>query len=144
MAKTCRCGKWQMRKIPCSHAIKALQHLGKMRLHILTYDIVWRMPFAPTHMHLWCQSQSHCGGMWTVQSGCLTQICCGAKVDLWHLGYRMRWMGFNETREAEGQILTWGRFNKSRVVDYVINMGITVEDVRFPVGLWQAVMIQTR
>ena len=23
------CGKWQNRKIPCSHAIKALQHLGQ-------------------------------------------------------------------------------------------------------------------
>ena len=29
MARTCGCGKWQMRKIPCSHAIKALQHLGQ-------------------------------------------------------------------------------------------------------------------
>ena len=29
MARTCRCGKWQNRKIPCSHAIKALQHLGQ-------------------------------------------------------------------------------------------------------------------
>ncbi|XP_050280767.1 uncharacterized protein LOC126721750 [Quercus robur] len=29
MDRTCRCGKWQNRKIPCSHAIKALQHLGQ-------------------------------------------------------------------------------------------------------------------
>ena len=29
MARTCRCGKWQNRKIPCSHAINALQHLGQ-------------------------------------------------------------------------------------------------------------------
>ncbi|XP_050260028.1 uncharacterized protein LOC126705126 [Quercus robur] len=28
-ARTCGCGKWQMRKIPCSHAIKALQYLGQ-------------------------------------------------------------------------------------------------------------------
>ena len=27
--RTCRCGKWQNRKIPCSHAITALQHLGQ-------------------------------------------------------------------------------------------------------------------
>ena len=29
MGRTCHCGKWQNRKIPCSHAIKALQHSGK-------------------------------------------------------------------------------------------------------------------
>ncbi|XP_065615701.1 uncharacterized protein LOC136061628 [Quercus suber] len=29
IARTCHCGKWQNRKIPCSHAIKALQHLGQ-------------------------------------------------------------------------------------------------------------------
>ena len=29
IARTCRCGKWQNRKILCSHAIKALQHLGQ-------------------------------------------------------------------------------------------------------------------
>ncbi|XP_030923162.1 uncharacterized protein LOC115950052 [Quercus lobata] len=29
MDRTCHCGKWQNRKIPCSHAIKALQHLGQ-------------------------------------------------------------------------------------------------------------------
>ncbi|XP_065629548.1 uncharacterized protein LOC136067505 [Quercus suber] len=29
IARTCRCGKWQNRKIPCSYAIKALQHLGQ-------------------------------------------------------------------------------------------------------------------
>ena len=29
MARTCCCGKWQNRKIPCSHAIKALQYLGQ-------------------------------------------------------------------------------------------------------------------
>ena len=29
MARTCCCGKWQNRKIPCSHAIKALHHLGQ-------------------------------------------------------------------------------------------------------------------
>ena len=29
IARTCRCGKWQSRKIPCLHAIKALQHLGQ-------------------------------------------------------------------------------------------------------------------
>ena len=57
-------------------------------------------------MHLWCQSQSHCGGMWTVQSGCLTQTYCEAKVDLWRLGYEMRWMGSGENQEAGGQILT--------------------------------------
>ena len=57
-------------------------------------------------MHLWCQSQNHCGGMSTVQSGCLTQTYCGAQVDLWRLGYEMRWMGFGENREAGGQILT--------------------------------------
>ena len=27
--RTCRCGKWQNLKIPCSHAIIALQHLGQ-------------------------------------------------------------------------------------------------------------------
>ena len=29
IARTCRYGKWQSRKIPCSHAIKALLHLGQ-------------------------------------------------------------------------------------------------------------------
>ena len=29
MARTCHYGKWQNRKILCSHAIKALQHLGQ-------------------------------------------------------------------------------------------------------------------
>ncbi|KAK9991498.1 hypothetical protein SO802_026483 [Lithocarpus litseifolius] len=29
VARTCGCGKWQNRKIPCSHAITALQYLGQ-------------------------------------------------------------------------------------------------------------------
>ncbi|KAK9991509.1 hypothetical protein SO802_026494 [Lithocarpus litseifolius] len=29
MARTCGCGKWQNRKIPCSHAITVLQYLGQ-------------------------------------------------------------------------------------------------------------------
>ena len=79
-----------------------------------------------------------------VQSGCLTQNCCEAKGR--PVASRIR-------NEMDGVRLGSGswrpdsylrRFSKSRAVDCVINMGITVEDVRFPMGLRQAVIIQTR
>nr|XP_023872061.1 uncharacterized protein LOC111984675 [Quercus suber] len=44
IAKTCHCGKWQNRKIPCSHAIKAIQHLGQ---DVTTYiDPCYSLPNA--------------------------------------------------------------------------------------------------
>ena len=81
-ARTCGCKKWPNLKIPCSHAIKVLQGL---HLDATSYiDLCYSLNNAiHTYSHnLWCQSQSHYGGMFADYGGCLTHNCCGPKVVL--------------------------------------------------------------
>ena len=53
-------------------------------------------------------------------------------------------MGYDENREAGGKIRTWGRFNWGSNAECVMKKGLTIEDVPIPVGLQQAVVLQTR
>ena len=53
-------------------------------------------------------------------------------------------MGYGENREAGGKIRTWGRFNWGSNAECVMKKGLTIEDVPIPVGLQQAVVLQTR
>ena len=53
-------------------------------------------------------------------------------------------MGYDENREAGGKIRTLGRFNWGSNAECVMKKGLTIEDVPIPMGLQQAVVLQTR
>ena len=53
-------------------------------------------------------------------------------------------MGYDENGEVGGKIRTWGRFNWGSDAECAMKRGITAEDVPIPVGLQQAIVLQTR
>ena len=104
--RTCRCGKWQNLKIPCSHAIIALQHLGQdatiyidpcysLENAIRTYSHVFVVPKSES---LWRDVD---GPKWVLDPDLLQAKGRPVKSRI-----RNEMDGVRRIREAGGQILT--------------------------------------